>query len=170
MKRIFLTLVLIAGIVFNTQAQRFCLVDMEYILNKIPEYTSAQSQIDQLAQEWKLEIDSKFQKIERAYSKFQAEQVLMTDQMKKQKIEEIEALEKEAKEAQKAKFGPDGELFKKRQEMVKPIQDRIYEKIQLYSKEKSYDIIFDKSSAGISILFFDEKLNKSDDILRALGY
>ena len=170
MKKVILTFVLFLGIIFSTQAQRFCIVDMDYILEKIPEYTQAQESINTLANQWKLEIDEQFQAVEKAYTKFQAEQVLMTEQMKKAKIEEIEALERKAKELQKAKFGPDGELFKKRQELIKPIQDRIYEKIELYAKEKSYEAIFDKSSAGISILYFGDRLDKSEDILRALGY
>lgn len=170
MKKILLTFVLFAGLVFSAQAQRFCIVDMDYILSKVPEYNQAQEQINTLAEQWKKEIDVKFQDVEKAYAKFQAEQVLMTDQMKKQKIEEIEALEKNAKEMQKLKFGPDGELFKKRQELIKPIQDKIYQKIELYANDKSYDVILDKSSAGISILFSNDRMDKSDDILRLLGY
>ncbi|MEZ4978050.1 MAG: OmpH family outer membrane protein [Chitinophagales bacterium] len=169
MKKTILILALLAFSFGSIQAQRFCIVDMEYILSKLPEYTNAQEQIDQLAQTWKEEIDLEFQKVEKAYTKFQAEQVLMTEQMKAQKISEIEAMEKKAKEMQKAKFGPDGELFKKRQSLIKPIQDKIYEKVQLYAKDKSYEAIFDKSSAGVSILFFEERLDKSDDILRSIA-
>lgn len=170
MKKIFLTLALAVGLLFSAQAQRFCVVDMEYILSKVPEYTQAQENINVLAEQWKNEIDQKFQEVEAAYTKFQAEQVLMTEQMKKQKINEIEALEKAAKELQKQKFGPEGDLFKKRQELIKPIQDKIYQKIELYADDKSYDVIFDKSSTGISILFVDDRYNKSDEILRLLGY
>lgn len=170
MKKLLLSLVLVAGMALSSQAQRFCIVDMDYILEKIPEYTQAQEEINVLANQWKQEIDAQFQAVEKAYTKFQAEQVLMTEQMKKQKIEEIEALERQAKEMQKAKFGPDGELFKKRQELIKPIQDRIYEKVQLYAKDKSYEAIFDKSAAGIGILYFGDRLDKSEDILRTLGY
>lgn len=166
MKKIILSVLMLAGIAFNAQAQRFCIIDMEYILNKMPEYTNAQNQIDQLAENWKKEIDAEFQAVEKAYTKFQAEQVLMTDQMKKQKIEEIENLEKSAKQAQQTRFGPEGDLFKKRQELIKPIQDKIYDKIKLYAEEKSYEAIFDKSSAGISVLYIGERLDKSDDILR----
>jgi outer membrane protein len=170
MKKIIFTLILFTGIIFSAQAQRFCIVDMDYILEKIPEYAQAQENINILANQWKVEIDAQFQAVEKAYAKFQAEQVLMTEQMIKTKIEEIEALERKTKELQKAKFGPDGELFKKRQEMIKPIQDNIYEKIQLYAKDKSYEAIFDKSSAGISILFYGDRLDKSEDVLRTLGY
>ena len=170
MKKILLSIVLIAGLAFSAQAQRFCIVDMDYILEKIPEYNQAQEEINALANQWKQEIDVQFESVEKAYTKFQAEQVLMTEQMKKQKIEEIEGLERKAKEMQKEKFGPDGALFKKRQELVKPIQDRIYEKIELFAKDKSYEAIFDKSAAGIGILYFGDRLDKSEDILRTLGY
>jgi len=169
MKKIIFSVFMLAGLAFNAQAQRFCIVDMEYILNQLPEYTNAQAQIDELAETWKQEIEAEFQAIEQAYIKFQAEQVLMTDQMKQQKIEEIENLEKSAKQTQQKRFGPEGDLFKKRQELIKPIQDKIYEKIDLYAEEKSYEVIFDKSSAGISILYIGERMDKSDDILRYLN-
>lgn len=169
MKKILLTFVLFAGIAWSAQAQRFCIVDMDYILSKIPEYEQAQEQVNTLAATWKSDIDLQFQNVEKAYQKFQAEQVLMTEQMKQQKIDEIEALERAAKEMQKEKFGPAGELFKKRQELIKPIQDRIYEKIELYAKDKSYEAIFDKASSGMGILFFGDRLDKSEDILRSLG-
>ena len=169
MKKILLTFVLFAGIAWSAQAQRFCIVDMDYILSKIPEYEQAQEQVNTLAATWKSDIDLQFQNVEKAYQKFQAEQVLMTEQMKQQKIDEIEALERAAKEMQKEKFGPDGELFKKRQELIKPIQDRIYEKIELYAKDKSYEAIFDEASSGMGILFFGDRLDKSEDILRSLG-
>lgn len=170
MKKIMLTFVLFAGIALSAQAQRFCIVDMDYILSKIPQYEEAQESVNELAAQWKVEIDNEFKAVEKAYAKFQAEQVLMTEQMKKQKIEEIEALERNAKQMQKDKFGPDGELFKKRQELIKPIQDNIYEKIELFAKDKSYEAIFDKSSAGIGILFYGERLDRSEDVLRTLGY
>ncbi|MFT4968417.1 MAG: outer membrane protein [Chitinophagales bacterium] len=170
MKRIILTFALFAGIALSAQAQRFCIVDMDYILSKIPQYEEAQENVNTMATEWKTDIDLQFQAVEKAYTKFQAEQVLMTEQMKKQKIEEIEALERKAKELQKTKFGPEGELFKKRQELIKPIQDNIYEKIELYAKDKSYEAILDKSSAGIGILYFGDRLDKSEDVLRTLGY
>lgn len=170
MKKIMLTFVLFVGIALSASAQRFCIVDMDYILSKIPQYEEAQNNVNTMATQWKADIDNQFQAVEKAYTKFQAEQVLMTEQMKKQKIEEIEALERKAKEMQKAKFGPEGELFKKRQELIKPIQDNIYEKIELFAKDKSYEAIFDKSSAGIGILYFGDRLDKSEDVLRTLGY
>lgn len=152
----------------TVSAQKFCYVDMDYILGKMPQYKEAQKQLDQTADTWQKEVEAKMKKVDDMYKQFQAEQVLLTEQMKQQKIKDIEAKEKEVKDFQKAKFGPNGELFKKRQELVKPIQDKIYNEIQKYAQAKSYDIIFDKSS-GATMLYSVQTLNKSDDVLAALG-
>jgi len=159
------TLLLSLGSVF---AQKFCYVDMDYILGKMPQYKEAQKQLDQTADTWQKEVEAKMKKVDDLYKQFQAEQVLLTEQMKQQKIKDIESKEKEVKDFQKAKFGPNGELFKKRQELVKPIQDKIYNEIQKYAQAKSYDIIFDKTS-GATMLYSVQTLNKSDDVLSALG-
>lgn len=167
MKKLALFLGLFACVSF-AQAQRFCYVDIEYILGKIPAYGEAQKQLDEVSKGWQKEVETKMKQIDDMYKGFQAEQVLMTDQMKQQKIKDIETKEKELKEFQRSKFGPSGELFKKRQELVKPLQEKIYNKIQDYAKEKGYDFIFDKSS-GVSMLYASERYNKSEDILSALG-
>ena len=171
MKKSFLIMAFIVGKAFSTNtlsAQKFCFVDMEYILSKVPSYTEAQKQLDVASQGYQKEIDAKRKVVEDLYKSFQAEQVLMTEQIKQQKIKEIEAAEKVVKDIQRDKFGPSGELFKKRQELIKPIQDKIYDEIQKYAQAKVYDFIFDKSS-GPSMLFASEKFNKSDDILANMG-
>lgn len=165
MKKIIVIAVLFISTLGIANAQRFCIVDMEYILSNVKEYTQAQQQIDQLAEQWKTEIDTKFKEVENAYAKFQAEQVIMSEQMKAKKIEEIENLERAAKKLQSDRFGPQGDLFKKRQELIKPVQDKVYEQVELYANEKSYEAIFDKSSAGLSVLFVNERIDKSDEIL-----
>lgn len=152
----------------STFAQKFAYVDMDYILEKMPTYTEAQKQLDKVAEGWQKEVEAKMATVDELYKQFQAEQVLMTEPMKQQKIKEIEAKEKEVKEFQKGKFGPNGELFKKRSEFIKPIQDKVYNEIQKYAVAKAYDFIFDRSS-GPSMLYANEKMNKSDDILSALG-
>jgi outer membrane protein len=152
----------------STYAQKFAFVDMEYILGKMPAYEDAQKQLDKVAADWQKEIENKMKSVDDMYKQFQAEQVLMTEPMKQQKIKEIEGKEKEVKDFQKEKFGPSGELFKKRQELIKPIQDKIYDEIQKYAQAKSYDFIFDRSS-GPTMLYAGDKFNKSDDILSALG-
>ncbi|HWB61988.1 MAG TPA: OmpH family outer membrane protein [Chitinophagales bacterium] len=149
-------------------AQKFAYVDMDYILGKLPQYAEAQKQLDKIADGWQKEVEAKMKEVDDMYKQFQAEQVLMTEPMKQQKMKDIEAKEKDVKEYQKAKFGPNGELFKKRQELIKPIQDKIYNEIQKYAIAKGYDIIFDRSS-GATMLYSSDRYNKSDDILQALG-
>lgn len=151
-----------------TYAQKFVFVDMEFILSKMPTYTEAQKQLDKVAGDWQKEVEAKMKGVDDMYKQFQAEQVLMTEPMKQQKIAQIEAKEKEVKEYQKTKFGPNGELFKKRQELVKPIQDKIYNEVQKYAIAKGLDFIFDRSS-GPTMLYASDRMNKSNDILAALG-
>lgn len=166
-KRIILALVLISAFSVQASAQRFVYVDMEYILENLPEYTKAQQQLDQIAEGWRAEIAAKMEDVETSYKRFQSEQVLMNEKMKTDKIAEIEAKEKAVKDFQRAKFSPDGELFKKRQELIKPIQDKIYKQIEIMAAEKSYDFIFDKSS-GMQMLFASDKFDKSAAILVAV--
>ena len=149
-------------------AQKFCYVDMEFILGKIPQYADAQKELDKVSQGFQKDIEAKRKAVDDMFKQYQSEQVLMTDQMKQQKMKEIETAEKEVKDLQKKKFGPDGELFQKRKELIKPIQDKVYDEITKYAQAKSYDFIFDKSS-GPSMLYASEKLNKSDDILFNMG-
>ena len=152
----------------STYAQKFAFVDMDYILNKMPTYTEAQKQLDKIADGWQKDVEGKMKGVDDMYKQFQAEQVLMTEPMKQQKMKDIEAKEKEVKDFQKGKFGPSGELFKKRQELIKPIQDKIYNEIQKYAVAKGYDFIFDRSS-GPTMLYAGDRFNRSEDILSALG-
>lgn len=168
MKKLFSTLFLLAAFTF-TYAQKFVYVDTEYILENIPEYKQAQKKLDETADAWRAEIDKKYKEIDDLYRAYQAEQILMPEDMKVKKQAEIEAKEKAVKDYQKQKFGYEGELFQKKQELIKPIQDKIYNEIQKMATEKAYDFVFDKSS-GVSMLFASPKYNKSDDILRAMGY
>lgn len=167
MKKTLLVLVMIATVATGLMAQRFAYVDVEYILDNLPEYKLAQQQLDNFAQAKSKEVEARMKAIETEFKKFQAEQVLMTDQMKQNKIKEIEDMERSAKEFQRSIFGPDGEMFKKRQELIKPIQDKIFDKIQLLAKEKSFDFIFDKSS-GTQMLYANDKHDRSQDIINAL--
>ena len=164
------TIVIAAAVLLSlaTFAQKIAYVDMEYVLGKMPQYAEAQKQLDKTAEAWQKEVEAKMKTVDDAYKQFQAEQVLMTEPMKQQKIKEIEGKEKEVKELQKSKFGPNGELFKKRQELIKPIQDKIYNEIQKYAIAKGYDFILDRSS-GTAMLYATDRLNKSNDILDALG-
>ena len=150
-------------------AQKFCYVDSDYILERVPEYQSAQEQLDKLTLSWQEDIEQLYQEIDQLYKKYQADQILLTQDMKIKRENEIINKEKAAKELQRKRFGPEGDLFSKRQELVKPIQDKIYNAIQDLATEKRYGVIFDKSGE-LSMLFADPDLDKSDDILRMLGY
>ena len=169
MKKSLLIAIVIIATAISANAQRFAYVNTDYILENIPEYKAAQEQIDKITAEWRTEADKKQKEIDELYRNFQNEQYLLTEEQKKAKIAEIEAKEKAMKEYQKAKFGYEGELFKKRQELVKPIQDKVYEAIEKYAKERGYDFIFDKSSST-TILFANPENDKSDEIIKRLGY
>lgn len=153
----------------NTFAQKLAYVDTEYILKNIPEYAEAQKKLDDIAASWQKDIDTRYAEIDKLYKSYQAEQVLLTEEMKQQRQKEIQDKEKAAKELQKQKFGYQGELFVKRQELVQPIQDNVYDAIQKIATTKAYDFVLDKSSGSV-VLFANTKVNISDQVLQALGY
>ncbi len=169
MKRILLIIAFaIVGTIANAQT-KFCFVDTEYILKHIPEYKSAQTQLDDISAEWQKEIDARYAAIEKMYKSYQAEQVLLSDEVKAKREQEIVDKEKQVKEYQKQKFGFQGELYKKREELIKPIQDKVFEAVNKYAEQYSYGVIFDKSGDA-TMLYTSAKLDKSNDIIVALGY
>ncbi|HHH50273.1 MAG TPA: OmpH family outer membrane protein [Saprospiraceae bacterium] len=153
---------------FSSQAQRIASVDINLILESMDDYQKAQEQLDQVASKWRQEIAQEYDKIKGMYNRYQSEQVLMSEDVRKQKEEEIMNKEKQVREMQKEKFGPEGDLFKKREELVRPIQDKVYEAIESYANEKGYDFIFDKGGAT-GILFANERYDKTSDLLKRLG-
>lgn len=153
----------------SVSAQKFAYVDTEYILSNIPEYKEAQEELDKLSIEWQKQLERRYSEIDKMYKNYQAEQILLTEDMKIKREEEIIKKEKEAKEYQKLKFGVEGELFQKRQELVKPVQDKVYQAVQDVANISSLDIVFDKSS-GLTVLFSNAKYNKSDAVLKKMGY
>lgn len=167
-KLLFLTLITILAVA-SAQAQKWCYIDTEYMLSQMPEYKTAQDAIDAASQQWQKEIEAKYAEIDKLYRTFQSEQVLLSDDMKRKREEEIIEREKEAKEMQKGKFGVDGELFKKRQEMVKPLQDKIYNAVKELATSGQYAAIFDKSS-DFTMLYANPKYDKSDELLEKMGY
>lgn len=169
MKTLFLALALTILSAGNIIAQKTAYVDLDYILNNIPEYKSAQEQLDQISIQWQKEIETRLTEVDRLYKAFQAEEILLTQDMKKKREDEIIAKEKEAKELQKQHFGVDGDLFKKRQELVKPIQDKVYNAIKEMAEKQMLAILFNKS-ADLNILYANPKHDKSDDVLEAMGY
>lgn len=168
MKKLFITAALVLGTVFGALAQRYCVIDTKYILESIPDYKEAQKKLDAVAEQWQKEIDAKFQEVDKMYKSYQAEQVMLTDDLKRKREDEIIAREKEAKDLQKQRFGYEGDLFKKREELVKPIQDKIYNAVQKLAASRMYDFVLDKSG-GITVIFSDPKLDKSEEILASLG-
>ncbi len=168
MKRLSIIFTLLA-LAFNVSAQKYCWVDTEYILENISEYKAAQQQLDQLSISWQKEIEEKYTHIDKLYKDFQADQILLTEEMKRKRESEIIDKEKEVKEFQKQKFGYEGEIFKKKQELIKPLQDKIYNAIQKMAVDRSYAAVFDKSS-DLIMLYANERYDKSDYILEQLGY
>ena len=168
MKRFIPSVVLVIFLANFVYAQRVVYVDTEYILNKIPAYQEAVSKLDAYSAKWQKEIEAYYQNIENKYKAYQNEKVLLSDEMKKQREQEIVELEKKAKSLKKRYFGVNGELFKKRQELIKPIQDNIYEAIKQMAEEGNYAAVIDAVSG--KVLYLNMKYDKSDDILKKLGY
>jgi outer membrane protein len=150
-------------------AQKFAFIDSEYVLNNIPTYKAAQDELDKYSQQWQKEVEGKYSEIDDMYKKYQAEKVLLTEDMKSKREGEIVEKEKTVKELQKKYFGKDGELFKKREQLVKPIQDEIYTAVKEIAADGGFSVIFDTSSGG-NIMFSDPKYDKSDQVLQKLGY
>ncbi|HXP48663.1 MAG TPA: OmpH family outer membrane protein [Bacteroidia bacterium] len=169
MKKLLFTLLLIAGSVFSVNAQKFAYIDSQYILSKIPEYKVAQDQLNQLSVGWQKEIEAKYSEIDQLYKAYKADEVLLTEEMKQKRQAEIEQKEQEVKDLQKQRFGVNGDLFKKRQELVKPLQDKIYNAVQALAERENLAVIFDKAS-DLTMLYTNVKYDKSDEILKDLGY
>ena len=169
MKKLIIALVLLAGISFAGNAQKFALVDMEYIMKNIPSFETANDQLNQISKKWQSDVDAQTQEVQKMYKNYQTELVFLSEDMKAKREEEIVAKEKAVGELKRGYFGPEGELFKKRQSLMKPIQDEVYTAIQEISKEKDLELVFDKSSA-MSVIFTSPKLDISDAVLQKLGY
>jgi outer membrane protein len=168
MKKTILALAVILICSMAAQAQKYCIVDSKYILENLSEYKDAQKRLDEISAQWQKEIDLKFAEVDRLYKGYQAEQVMLSEDMKQRRQNDIVEKEKQAKELQKKRFGMEGDLYKKRQELVKPVQDKVYNAIQKLAASKSYDLILDKS-AGITVFYSAPALDKSADILKELG-
>ncbi len=158
---------LFMGIVANAQT-KYAVINTKYILEKIPEYKDADKKLKELGDQWQIEIDGKQMALDKMYKNYEAEQFMLSEELKKKREEELFLKEKELRDLQKKRFGYEGDLFKERQKLVKPIQDKVYNAVQKMAVSRSYDFILDKSE-GITIIFADPKLDKSDEILRQLG-
>ncbi|MDE5901615.1 MAG: OmpH family outer membrane protein [Muribaculaceae bacterium] len=169
MKKIFLTLALVIACFAGASAQKFALVDMDYILSNVPAYEMANEQLNQISQRWQKEVESVAKEAETLYKNYQNEMVFLTDDQKKKKEEAIVAKEKQAAELRQKYFGPDGELYKKRQSLMKPIQEDVYNAVKAVAEEKGYQVIFDRASSQ-SIVFASPRIDVSNEVLAKLGY
>lgn len=153
----------------SSYAQKFAFVDSDYILKNIPSYQAAQDEIDKLSETWEAEVKKEYEAIDEMYKSYKAERVLLSEEMRQKREEEIIAKEKAVKELQQKYFGSEGDLFQKREELVKPIQDAVYKAVKEITAEGGYAIIFDTAS-GASILYSNPRFDKSDEILQKMGY
>jgi outer membrane protein len=169
MKKLVLSITMLVAVIFAANAQKYAFVDTEYILGNIPAYKAAQEQLDKISKAWQTEVDQKYQEIDKLYQNYQAEKVLLTEEMRQKREEEIVSKEREVKQLQNKYFGKDGELSQKRQELVKPIQDEIYQAVKELATEGNYAVIFDTAS-GMSMLYTNPKYDISDEVLLKLGY
>jgi len=168
MKRVIFIVVFTLVSLTAVYAQRFAYVDSDYILKHMPEYNSAQKQISALSGQWQKEVDAHFQEIDRLYKAYQADQVLMTPDMKKRREAEIADKERTAKDFQRQKFGPGGELEQRSSSIIKPIQDKVTKAIQAVAENENIDMIFDKNSEVI-MLYANPRYDKSADVITKLG-
>lgn len=169
LKSVFIASLLICSfVVAKAQTTRYAVINTKYILERIPEYKEADKKLKALGDQWQSEIDEKQVALDKMYKNYDAEQFMLSDDLKKKREEELFVKEKELRDLQKRRFGYEGDLFKERQKLVKPIQDKVYNAVQKIAAARSYDFILDKSE-GITIIFADPKLDKSDDVLRELG-
>jgi len=160
-----LSLLLISGLFAH--AQRYPIIDTRYILSKLPEYSDAQKKLDAFSLQWQKEIDDKQAALDQLYRNYEAEKVMLSEELLKKREDDLFNKEKEVRDLQKKRFGFEGDLFKKRQELVKPIQDKVYNAVQKLAVARQYDLILDKSE-GITVIFADPKLDRSDDVLKEL--
>ncbi|MBK8808943.1 MAG: OmpH family outer membrane protein [Bacteroidales bacterium] len=170
MKKILLFTALLLGVTFFANAQKVVFLDTEYILKNIPAYKEAQEQLNKLSAEWEKEITTKYDELEKLYNQYQVDKLLLSNEMKARRENEIVSKEKEVKTLQQKRFGTDGDLFKKEQELIKPIQDEVYNAIKDVSVAESYGLVFDAASSATTLLYTDSKLDISDNILKKLGY
>ncbi|MFZ5940434.1 MAG: OmpH family outer membrane protein [Bacteroidota bacterium] len=169
MKRLIVLTATVLLFAATASAQKFAFVDSDYILKNIPSYNAAQEQLNKLSEQYESEISAQYAEVEKMYKTYQSERVLLTDDVRKKREEDIMKKEEEVKGLQQKYFGPEGELFKKREELVKPIQDALYKAVKEISAEGNYALIFD-SASGASILYSNPRYDISDEVLKKMGY
>lgn len=169
MKKIALSLLLIVAAILGASAQKFALVDMEYILKNVPAYEMANEQLNQLSQRWQKEVEALSKEADAMYKQYLSDKVFLTEEQVKKREAEIVAKEQEATELRYKYFGPEGELYKKRQTLMKPIQDDVYNAVKKLSEERGYQTIFDRASSA-NIIYASPRIDVSNEVLSKLGY
>lgn len=170
MKKNYYLIVLAIAVSLSTNAiaQRYAVIDTKFILEQVSEYKTAQQNLNETAALWQKEIDGLQTQLDKLYRDYETEQYMLSDVLKKKREDEIFNKEKEIRDLQKKRFGYEGDLFKERQKLIKPVQDKVYTAVQKLATEKLYDFILDKSE-GITVIFADPKLDKSEEVLKILG-
>jgi len=169
MKKILISLMLLFGVALAGNAQKFALIDMEYILKNVPSYEMANEQLNQLSQRWQREVEAVSKEADNMYKQYLSDKVFLTEEQVKKREEEIVAKEQAATELRYKYFGPEGELYKKRQTLMKPIQDDIYNAVKKLSEERGYQAIFDRASSA-NIIYASPRIDVSNEVLAKLGY
>ncbi len=169
MKKIFLTLLLAVAFALSSHAQKFAMVDMEYVLSNLPSYEMANEQLNQLSLRWQKEIENVSREAETMYKNYQSEMVFMTTELKKAREAEIVEKEKQAMDLKNKYFGPEGELYTKRQTLMKPIQEEVYNAVKKVADERGYQAIFDRASSA-DIIFASPRIDVSNEVLAKLGF
>jgi len=167
-KLLFVALMVLGTAVGASAQQRYAVIDTKYILERIPAYKEADAKLKLVGEQWQKEIDDLQVQLDKMYKNYESEQFMLTDALKKKREDELFEKEKQVRDLQKKRFGYEGDLFKQRQRLIKPVQDKVYDAIQKIATSRSYDFVLDKSE-GITIIFADPKLDKSDDVLKELG-
>ncbi len=168
MKKIFFVAFSIMLFSYCVHAQKYAIIDTKYILEKVPDYKNAQKKLDDVAADWQKEIDGMQSELDKMYKDYEAEQVMLSEELRKKRENQLFEKEKGLRDLQRKHFGFEGDLFKKRQELIKPIQDKVFNAVQKMAVQRGYDFILDKSE-GITVIFADPKLDKSEDVLKELG-
>jgi outer membrane protein len=169
MKKLFFVALMVFGTTMGAIAQqRYAVIDTKYILERIPAYKEADAKLKLIGEQWQKEIDGLQVQLDKMYKNYESEQFMLTEALKKKREDELFEKEKQVRDLQKKRFGYEGDLFKERQRLIKPVQDKVYDAIQKIATSRSYDFVLDKSE-GITIIFADPKLDKSDDVLKELG-
>ena len=170
MTKILLSLTLFAVCAVTASAQKFALVDMEYILKNVPAYERAGEQLNQVSRKWQAEVDALQQEAETLYKNYQSEAVFLSNEQKTKREEAVVAKEKEAAELKRKYFGPEGEYYKKRESLMAPIEDEIYNAVKDIADQKGYSLVLDRASESAGIIFASPKVDISSEVLTRLGY